>query len=353
VTSLAILTSGPARAADAEREAPRAPEFPAGMEWLNSLPLTVSELKGRVLLIDFWEYTCVNCIRTLPYLKTWHDRYADKGLTIIGVHTPEFAFAKDLANVRRAVKEFGLKYPIVNDRDYQIWNRYGNRYWPAKYLFDASSRLRHYHFGEGSYGDTEQEIQRLLREINPALELPKIMEPIRGTDKPGAVCYPVTPELYAGYQRGEIGNSEGFQRDRAAVYKDPGDYKDGFLYVHGSWRSDAESLRHARTIPTARDYVALRYHALEVNCVLKPESGKPIKVIVTQNGVPVRPADRGQDIRMDARGATYLLVDKPRMYRIIKNKEFGTYDLKLACAQEGLGIYAFTFVSCEVGSRQP
>jgi thiol-disulfide isomerase/thioredoxin len=351
--SIANVATLPVRAADGEREAPQAPEFPSGMQWLNSPPLTASGLKGRVLLIDFWEYTCVNCIRTLPYLKAWHERYAEKGLTIVGVHTPEFAFAKDLANVTRAVKEFGLKYPIVNDSAYQIWNRYGNRYWPAKYLFDKNTRLRHYHFGEGAYGDTEQEIQKLLKEIDPAVSLPKIMEPIRGTDQPGAVCYPVTPELYAGYQRGEIGNEEGFQRDRTATYKDPGNYRDGFLYLHGSWHSDGESLRHARTIASAKDYVALRYHALEVNCVFKPERGKPIKILVSQNGAPVRPADRGEDIRVDAKGTTYLVVDKPRMYRIIKNKQFGTYDLKLACAQEGLGIYAFTFVSCEVAPKQP
>src|SRR5262249_32388452 len=138
---MSFLARGPgsaALAADTARRGPRAPEFPAGLKWLNSAPLTVSGLKGKVLLVDFWEYTCVNCMRTLPYLKAWHERYADKGLVIVGVHTPEFAFAREDANVARAVKEFGLKYPIVNDRDYQVWNRYDNHYWPAKYLFDAN-----------------------------------------------------------------------------------------------------------------------------------------------------------------------------------------------------------------------
>lgn len=351
LTAFRCAWHGGAHAAPVDPPGPPAPEFPAGLIWLNSPPLTVKELRGKAVLIDFWEYTCVNCIRTLPYLKAWHERYADKGLVIIGVHTPEFAFARAQENVARAAKTFGLKYPIVNDRDYRIWNSYGNRYWPAKYLFDAEGRLRYFHFGEGAYGDTEQQIQALLREIDPSVKLPTIMEPIRSEDRPGAVCYPVTPELYAGYQRGMIGNPEGFQKDRAATYQDPGRHVDGLLYLHGRWHSGPEGLRHARTTAAPRDYVALRYRALEVNCVLKPESGKPIKVVVTQNGRPVAPTDRGADLRVDTKGETYLLVDEPRMYRIIKNATFGAYDLKLACAQEGLGIYAFTFVSCVVPDR--
>jgi thiol-disulfide isomerase/thioredoxin len=339
-------------AAEAARQGPRAPEFPAGLKWLNSPPLTVNGLKGKVLLVDFWEYTCVNCVRTLPYLKTWQERYADKGLVIVGVHTPEFAFAREEANVARAVKEFGLKYPIVNDRDYQVWNRYDNHYWPAKYLFDANGILRYHHFGEGGYGDTEEAIQKLLREVKPSVALPKILEPIRGEDRPGAVCYPVTPEIYVGYQRGQIGNREGYTPDRTVTFKDPGAHQDGLVYAHGAWRNEAESLRHARATAAPEDYIAIRYHALEVNSVMKPEEGKPLTVIVTQNGAPVRPGDKGADLRYDAQGRSYVLVDEPRMYRLIKNAAFGSYDLKLACAAEGLGVYSFTFVSCEASPRE-
>jgi thiol-disulfide isomerase/thioredoxin len=355
VSAAVILAGMPgpaARAAQSAREGPRAPEFPAGLKWWNSPPLTVSGLKGKVLLVDFWEYTCVNCIRTLPYLKAWHERYAGKGLVIVGVHAPEFAFAKEEANVARAVKQFDLKYPVVNDRDYQVWNLYSNRYWPAKYLFDAKGVLRYNHFGEGSYGDIEQQIQKLLREAKPSVSLPKIMEPVRGEDRPGAVCYPVTPELYVGYQRGQIGNPEGYRPDRAVTFKDPGAYQDGLIYAHGAWNNEAESLRHARTTPAAEDYVAIRYHALEVNSVMKPEGGKPLTVIVTQNGAPVRPGDKGTDIRYDGQGRSYVLVNEPRMYQLIRNGAFGTYDLKLACAGEGLGVYSFTFVSCETAPRE-
>lgn len=344
---IALFGGSRLHAGELPEPGPEPPEFPEGLTWLNSPPLTVAGLKGKVFMVDFWEYTCVNCIRTLPYLNAWHDRYAEKGLVIIGVHTPEFAFAKELENVRRGAKSFGLKYPLVNDRDYQIWNRYGNRYWPAKFLFDARGRLRYYHFGEGAYGDTEQAIQKLLREVNADLTLPPIMEPIRGEDKPGAVCHPVTPELYAGYLRGLIGNPDGFRKNESATYKDPGgDYQDGSLYIEGVWHSGPEGLRHARATKEASDYVALRYRALEVNGVLKPEGGKAIRVVVTQDGKPVPPADRGADLRAGSSGETYLLVNEPRMYAIIRNAAFGSRTLKLACADEGLGIYAFTFVSC-------
>jgi thiol-disulfide isomerase/thioredoxin len=349
IAALLLTTAVPrpgASAAPVEPPGPQAPEFPAGLEWLNSPPLTVAALRGKVFLVDFWEYTCVNCLRTLPYLRAWHERYAEKGLVIVGVHTPEFAFARESQNVARAVKTLGLKYPVANDRDYKVWNSYGNRYWPAKFLFDAQGRLRYVHFGEGAYGDTEQRIQTLLREAKSDLSLPPLMEPVRGEDRPGAVCYPVTPELYAGHLRGLIGNADGFRKDQTATYKDPGKYQDGSLYLSGVWHSGPEGLRHGRATPAPKDYVALRYHALEVNCVLKPERGKPVKVVVTQDGKPVRPADRGDDLRAGTGGETYLLVEEPRMYRIIKNAAFGSYDLKLACAQEGLGVYAFTFVSC-------
>src|SRR5438034_10354573 len=136
----------------------RAPEFPKGVTWLNSPPLTLKQLRVKVVLVDFWEYTCVNCIRTFPYLKEWDRRYRDKGLVIVGVHTPEFAFARQVENVRRAAAGFGFQYPLAVDSDYKIWNAYDNHYWPAKYLIDKNGILRYTHFGEGNYGNTEEQI---------------------------------------------------------------------------------------------------------------------------------------------------------------------------------------------------
>ncbi len=302
-----------------QEPAGRAPEFPKGVTWLNSLPQTLKQLRGKVVLVDFWEYTCVNCIRTLPYVKEWDRRYRDKGLVIIGVHTPEFAFAKQVNNVRKAVADFALTYPIAVDSGYKIWNAYNNRYWPAKYLIDKNGVIRYSHFGEGNYGNTEAQIQALLKEINPRVALPAVLEALRPEDNDGAVCYPVTPELYAGSLRGELGS-----RPTGSG---------GTLYA-----------------AAPQDYIALKYHALGANVVLKPERGKPIRLEVEQDGKPVARADRGEDIRYDSAGRSYLLVDQPRMYRLAKNAKFGTHELKLLAADEGLGLYSYTFTSCQAGS---
>jgi thiol-disulfide isomerase/thioredoxin len=355
-----LLTLGAgtsARSQEARREELKipAPALPQGLKWLNSPPLTMEQLRGKVVLIDFWEYTCVNCIRTFPYLKSWHDKYREKGLVIIGVHTPEFQFAKKEANVAGAAKEFGLAYPLIVDSDHMVWNTYGNRFWPAKYLIDAEGFVRYYHFGEGAYGATEQKIQELLKKANPRVELPAIGEPVRGTDKPGAVCYPVTPELYLGFERGgysgTLGNREGYRPNTQVLYRDPGKWQDGYVYVSGRWQNGREALISTRATKAPTDYIGIRYHALEVNSVLKPEEGTPVRVWVYQDGKPVAKADAAADIKYDPSGRTYLLVDQPRMYSIIKNAKFGQRTLKLAPDSPGMGIYSFTFVSCEVPKK--
>lgn len=329
-----------------------APEFPAGLKWLNSPPLTLQGLRGKVVLIDFWEYTCVNCIRTFPYLKSWHEKYKDKGLVIIGVHTPEFEFAKEEANVAKGAKKFGLTWPMVNDRDFMVWRTWGNRYWPAKYLIDAQGYVRYLHFGEGAYEVTESWIQKLLKEAKPDLDLPGYTPPVRGTDKPGAVCYPVTPELYLGWERGShagtLANREGYKPAQVVTYKDPGKWEDGLVYLQGAWKNHQEALISTRASAAPKDYLAIKYHALEVNAVIKPESGKPVKVWVFHDGKPVAQKDKGLDIQYDAKGQSYILVDQPKMYSLVKNAAFGQRTLKLAPAGPGMGIYTFTFSSCEV-----
>jgi thiol-disulfide isomerase/thioredoxin len=325
-----------------------APEFPKGVTWLNSPPLTLKQLHGKVVLVDFWEYTCVNCIRTLPYVKEWERRYRDKGLVIVGVHTPEFVFAKQIKNVRKAAAGFGLKYPLAVDSDYKIWNAYHNQYWPAKYLIDKNGILRSTHFGEGDYGNTEAKLQTLLKEINPHVALPAVLEALRPEDSDGAVCYPVTPELYAGSLRGEVGSR--LTGHGGTLYQDPREHEDGVIYPHGAWVQGPESLLHARPTVSPQDYVALKYHALGANAVLKPERGKPIRLEVEQDGQPVARADRGEDLRYDSAGRSYVLVDQPRMYRLAKNAKFGSHEIKLLAMDEGLGLYSFTFTSCQAGS---
>lgn len=206
----------------------RAPDLVGGY-WVNSEPLSLGVLRGKAVLIDFWDYTCVNCIRTLPYVSEWHRRYAGLGLVVVGVHAPEFSFAKDLEGVKQAIQKFGIEYPVVMDNGFTIWQAYANRYWPAKYLVDKDGYIRFYHYGEGGYVEVEGAIQVLLREISPDAQLPEPMPAVRDSDKPGAVCYRVSPELYLGYERGRIGNPAGFMPKETATYVDPGAHAEGFF----------------------------------------------------------------------------------------------------------------------------
>ncbi len=325
----------------------KAPEV-AGVAWINSAPLKIKDLRGKVVLVDFWEYTCINCLNTLPYVKEWHKHYAKDELVIIGVHTPEFEFGKDFNNVKAAVERLGIEYPVVLDNDYQTWNNFQNMYWPRKFLIDKNGQIRYDHIGEGNYADTEKEIQELLLEINPSLKFPPLMELVHDFDKPGAVCYPVTPELYIGFYRGRLGNKENYKAHEVVDFKDPGNHADGNVYINGKWYNDGENLRHAEKTSHFNDYIAIKYHALEVNLVIKPSNGGTFKVYVLQDEKPLAPEDRGEDVKVDENGKTYLIVEKPRMYQIVRNKKFGSHELKLSSDSDEFAAYAFTFTSCEI-----
>ncbi|MDP6455427.1 MAG: redoxin domain-containing protein, partial [SAR202 cluster bacterium] len=230
----------------------RAPEITNPGEWINSEPLTLEGLQseGKVVLIDFWTYTCINCIRTLPFIKEWHEKYADSGLVILGVHTPEFAFEHEYDNVVEAVADFGLEYPIVQDNDFGTWRAFSNRYWPAKYLVDENGFIRYSHFGEGAYEETEMQIRDLLTEAGYDLEgisansqpEPQVDPDSIDTDEETAR----TRELYAGYDRNYgalrsiygtpyVRHVEYFEvTDEVVEYTDPGEHENHFLYLHGS-----------------------------------------------------------------------------------------------------------------------
>ncbi len=323
-----------------------APELSGGF-WLQGGPLTMAGLRGRPVLVDFWDYTCINCLRTLPYLVEWHRRYSPHGLVIVGVHTPEFSFARRPDDVRRAIAEFGIEYPVVLDADYAIWRAYNNRFWPAKYLVDAQGRLRYYHFGEGAYQATERAIQHLLLEVRPDLALPEPLPPLREEDRPGAVCYRVTPEIYLGFLRGAVGNPTGLVPKQAVRYRDPGLHAEGFFYLDGPWVADEECVyRPWDALETSR--VALRYTAREVNLVLNPLAGQPARLDIWQDGAPLSPDCAGADVRWDDQGQSHLVVDVPRMFRLVANGDIGHHELVLATTSPGLALYAFTFVSCAI-----
>ncbi len=324
----------------------RAPEFGSG-RWLNSNPLSIRELRGRAVLVDFWDFTCINCLRTLPYLVEWYKRYHDKGLEIVGVHAPEFSFAKDPELVAQAIRENGLTYPILLDNDFITWRAYANRYWPSKYLIDQDGYIRYRSFGEGRYAQTEEAIQVLLRELNPDVELPEYFEPIREMDIPGAVCYPTTPELYAGTERGRLGNREGFSIV-PGMYRDPGVHEEGALYLDGEWRATPESVECVNG-----GYAALKYRAAELNAVLRPVPPRQsVQVTITQNGAHLTKENAGTDVQISEQGVSFVVVDRARMYNLMRNSQFGISEAKVSAPFGGLGIYAFTFVSCAVPAEE-
>ncbi len=321
----------------------RAPEI--GRIWLNSTPLSFRQLRGHVVLVDFWDYTCLNCIRTLPYVQAWHERYHEKNLTVIGVHTPEFTFAQYESNVERGIREFGLTYPIVVDSNREIWKAFANRYWPTKYLLDNDGYLRYGHFGEGGYSECEQVIQELIREIDPGIELPKIMPALREEDHPGAVCYRPSGELYLGHRRGRIGNEGGFKEDQIADYSFTGKLEENFFYANGSWASTAEYFEATGEGPHT---LKLKYEASSVNLVMAAPRGASVEVRILQDGKPLKSSHASKDVRFRSAGLvfeSYVVVDSARMYTLVNNDEFGEHELELLC-DAGVAAFAFTFSGC-------
>lgn len=328
--------------------------FDGATGWINSKPLTPASLAGRVVLVDFWEYTCVNCLKTLPYERTWYNRYAKYGFTIVGVHTPEFKFSGESSNVTAAVKRLGIDWPVALDSRQAIWDRYSNDVWPRELLFDQRGKLIADHSGEGDYPDMERRIQQALHAGNTSARFPAVMDYLPGDSysKPGAVCYRHTPEMYLGNWRGDgvLANPQGYAGDGHTVaYADSTPHQEGRAYLQGAWFESGEAMvAGPGTIPQPR--VAIRYRALQVVSVLKPHGVPAVSVLVLQDGAPLTKQDAGADIRFDRSGNSYLLVDAAREYDVVLNKHFAQHDLELLPQRPGLGAYTFDFEACEVGA---
>jgi thiol-disulfide isomerase/thioredoxin len=328
----------------------RAPEI--GRLWFNSSPLSFRQQRGRVVLVDFWDYTCVNCIRTLPYIQAWHERYGNNGLTVIGVHTPEFTFAQYESNVERGVREFGLTYPIVVDSDRDIWKAFAHRYWPSKYLLDKHGYLRYAHCGEGAYRETEEAIRELLKEINPSLVFPPLIEPVRAQDQAGAVCYRPSSELYLGHVRGRIGNEGGFKADSIADYTLPDELQEERFYAKGQCASTAEYLESAGE---GEHSIVLKYEGSGVNLVMAAPRGNSCEVTIRQDGKPLSRTQKTSETRFRAMNGgekSYVVVQQARMYSLVDNHDFGGHVLELSCPA-GVAAFAFAFASCVDPSQIP
>ena len=307
-----------------------APDFTGTQRWFNTAggrPLSLDELRGKVVLVDFWTYTCINCIRTLPYVKAWDARYRKRGLVIVGVHTPEFPFERDAGNVEDAIAQNGLRYPVAQDNDYATWDAYGNQFWPAKYLIDTRGRVRYTHFGEGDYEETEEAIRRLLEEAGrrPPTGLAK-------AHAERASPFVTTPESYLGAARADR-FLNGPIRAGAQTFPSPaGGVPDDQLAFQGRWRIDESS---ATAVRGARLHVA--FGAQRAFLVLGTRGGEPRRVRVLLDGRPLPDELAGSDVR----GGT-VLVGRQRLYRLVELPKAERHLLTLELAPRVAG-YAFTF----------
>lgn len=311
------------------------------LSWINSPPLRMADLRGRCVLVHFWDYTCVNCLRALAYVKVWFGRYSDRGLVVIGVHAPEFDFAADERNVGRAVEELGIPFPVALDNRFSTWHSYSNRFWPATYLVDREGFLADYHFGEGGYRETETSIQTLLREVQPRLVLPKVIEPLRPEDAGGTPLRPVTPELYLGFRKGRIGNAEGFSPGGVIHYRAPAGRMRDVFYADGEFHNEPDCIVHAGT---GAGRLLMSYDASDVCLVAAPGESGVAEVLVRQDGRAIGEA-AGDAVSLGPLGPV-VRVDAPRLYHLVRNPGGADrHELEIATVSPGARFYCVSFTA--------
>ncbi len=311
------------------------PPLDGAVAWLNSPPLTAAGLRGKVVVIDFWTYSCVNCLRTLPYVRAWYEKYKDQGLVVIGVHAPEFAFEKDIDNVKRAIKDLKVDYPVAIDNNYSIWRAFDNRYWPAHYFIDAQGRIRHHHFGEGQYAESEEVIKQLLAEAGAQHVASGIVAPDAGGIALAPENAMQSPETYVGYERAE-NFAATVVRDHEHEYAIPATLATNQWGLGGAWTVAGENA----TLAHAGGRIAFRFRARDVNLVLGPSAdGKPVKYKVTIDGKPPGD-DRGVDTTADGGGE----VTSQRLYQLLRvNGEIADRTFEIEFLDAGVEAFAFTF----------
>jgi thiol-disulfide isomerase/thioredoxin len=310
----------------------RLPDFDGATGWLNSSPLNPADLRGKVVLVDFWTYTCINWLRTLPYVRAWAEKYRERGLVVIGVHTPEFSFEHDLENVRRMVKALRVDYPVATDNDYAVWDAFTNRYWPALYLADGGGELRFHHFGEGRYEESERAIQQLLGldgELvsveGPDLEAPADWENLE------------SPETYLGYGQGErFASPGGGVSNEVQAYAAPETLNTNRWALAGEWTIRRD---HA-VLHEAGGRLTYRFHARDLHLVMTPPDGETrvaFRVLVDGQS----PGDsHGSDVDEHGQG----VVSEPRLYQLIRQRgRVGDRTFEITFLDPGVQVYAFTF----------
>jgi thiol-disulfide isomerase/thioredoxin len=319
-----------------------------GSMWINSPPLTMGGLRGKVVLIDFWEYTCINCIRTFEQNKKWYERYHKYGFEIIGVHDPEFDIAYHPENVRTAVKRFGLPYPVIVDPNFQIWQAYHNDSWPSRFLVDSKGTVRFHRDGEGGDAAFEHAIQRFLLQAHPGLKFSSDYTIAPEPNASAISCGVPTEEMYVGdwSGRGILSNREGYHKGKTIHYELPANINDGQAAVSGWWETDKNGMiyRGKRSgTHAAPDELLMRYHARELYAVINVSHGHPSAVYIQQDGKDLTAGDKGVDVKFDSQGHSYIEVREPRMYYLVHNPAFGAHTVTLKPTKPGLTVNSFTF----------
>jgi len=313
------------------------PSLGGAIEWVNSPPLTVAQLRGKVVVVEFWTYTCINWRRTLPYVRAWADRYKDQGLVVIGVHTPEFEFERNVDNVRHAIRQIGIDFPVAVDSKGEIWNAFGNEYWPALYFIDGQGRIRHHHFGEGDYEQSEVVIQQLLAEQgHRGLKNGLVrVEPV-GPEVAADWANLKSPETYLGY-----GRSAGFASDRAALaepqlYGVPAKLRLNQWALAGNWTVGVDSA----VVGGANDRLVYRFHARDANLIMTPPpGGRSARFRVLIDGAPPGSA-HGADVDAQGNG----VVTDPRMYQLIRQSgPIADRQIEIQFLDPGVAAFDFTF----------
>jgi thiol-disulfide isomerase/thioredoxin len=311
--------------------------FERATGWLNSEPLTPEGLRGRVVLVDFWTYTCVNWLRTAPYVRAWASKYADQGLTVVGVHTPEFGFEHDIDNVTAQVRGLGVEFPVAIDNDFGVWGAYANHFWPAVYIADAQGRIRFHHFGEGEYAMTEMVLQRLIVDSGARdVDLDLVDVDPQGLEVAADWRSLRTPETYVGY-----GQANGFAQEGVAAFDQSADYSPPSLGLNRWALSGAWTVaRHAGIVNEPRGRIAFRFHARDLNLVMGPAGrGASVAFRVSLNGEPPTEAN-GVDVDASGDGT----VDEQRTYQLIRQQ--GPIDdtlFEIEFLEAGVEAYCFTF----------
>lgn len=306
------------------------------IEWLAGDPVDLTSLKDKTLLVNIWDFASLNCVRTLPYLKAWHERYARDGLWIVGIHVPEFPFGADATRVKQAIRDLGIPYAVVSDPGLELMAAWRNVFWPRKWLVGSDGVVRVDHVGEGGYDEFEAGIRKVIGGAKDGRRWPEIMDPINPEDAPSAVCYPRSNELWCGHERGSFGGPGHLEQGLMHVYKDAPRHIDGGFYLTGAWEAKADRVVHGT--PTAAghpDALKIRFHGSQVHAVLGTESGTEVTA----------------DILLDGRKTGTVTAGSPNLHALLTLDAPGHHELELSVKEPGFSVWSFSFGSPVVPRR--